>query len=287
MPFWRGETLLAQLPSLIPGFNPAHIDCAAYTLTLGSDVFVTSDLPDVGAPEEGVKTVLGPQQQIRINPGQFAFLKTQESVEVPDTAIAFISMRATFKLRGLINVSGFHVDPGWKAPLLFAVYNAGPSPVVLEQGMPLFLIWYADLDHPTKMTYKGKGKSIDATLISNMSGQVFSPIGLQKDVGRLREKIGQANDAVIAVTASIKSISNLAFRVNLVALGLILTAVSFLFAQLMDAKLEIAALSALTRQSAAVRALVPEAKAPRVPDAAAAKPAVKQDRKGDARKEKP
>src|SRR5882762_7820441 len=182
MAFWRGETLLVRLPALITPstlFDPNRIDSAAYTLTLGSEVFVTSDLPHGGTPHEGVKSVLAPGQQIRINPGQFAFLLTQEGVKVPDTAIAFISMKATFKLRGLINVSGFHVDPGWNGALLFSVYNAGPSPVVLSQGMPLFLIWFADLDGTTTKVYSGKGKSIDSELISNMSGQVFSPIALK------------------------------------------------------------------------------------------------------------
>ncbi len=180
MAFWRGETLLARLPALItPAFNPNNVDCAAYTLTLGSEVFVTSDLPEVGGPYDGVKTVLKPGQQLRVTPGQFGFLVSKETVEVPDSAIAFISMKASYKLRGLINVSGFHVDPGWKAPLLFAVYNAGPSPVCLDEGMPLFLIWYADLDQPTKKLYAGKGKAIDANLISNISGEVFSVAQLE------------------------------------------------------------------------------------------------------------
>ena len=195
---------MARLPALITPstlFDPNRIDSAAYTLTLGSEVFVTSDLPHGGTPHEGVKSVLAPGQQIRINPGQFAFLLTQEGVKVPDTAIAFISMKATFKLRGLINVSGFHVDPGWNGALLFSVYNAGPSPVVLSQGMPLFLIWFADLDGTTTKVYSGKGKSIDSELISNMSGQVFSPIALKGEIEKLGTKISSAKETAVALTA--------------------------------------------------------------------------------------
>ena len=61
------------------------------------------------------------------SPGQFAFLLTDEIVEVPDSAMALISIKAKIKWRGLINVSGFHVDPGFKGRLIFSVYNAGPG----------------------------------------------------------------------------------------------------------------------------------------------------------------
>ena len=50
---------------------------------------------------------------------------TKESIEVPLDALGLISIRSKYKLKGLINVSGFHVDPGFRGSLVFAVYNAG------------------------------------------------------------------------------------------------------------------------------------------------------------------
>jgi dCTP deaminase len=110
-------------------------------------------------------------QPFVIPPGQFAFLQTEEVVSVPVDAMAFISMKATFKMKGLVNVSGFHVDPGWKGPLLFAVYNAGPQTVHLQRGLRLFLIWIADLDLPSdrhKTTALDRG--IPPTFITNLTG---------------------------------------------------------------------------------------------------------------------
>ena len=75
---------------------------------------------------------------------------TEEQVRIPTNAMAFISMRATFKMLGLVNVSGFHVDPGWNGKLNFAVFNSGPTPVILERGQSVFLMWCADLDFPSK-----------------------------------------------------------------------------------------------------------------------------------------
>ena len=84
-----------------------------------------------------------------IPPGQFAFLLTEEVVSVPADALAFISIRAKTKFRGLVDVSGFHVDPGYCGQLTFAVFNAGPVPIHLKRGQPIFLIWYASLDCET------------------------------------------------------------------------------------------------------------------------------------------
>jgi dCTP deaminase len=119
---------------------------------------------------------------LRIAPGQFAFILTEESVEVPDNAIALISMRAKYKFKGLINVSGFHVDPGWRGNLLFSIYNAGPQAVIIKKGDPLFLIVYADLDRGSTKVYSGDAKgqaSIKSGLLSDLTGQVFSPKVLQ------------------------------------------------------------------------------------------------------------
>jgi dCTP deaminase len=71
---------------------------------------------------------------------------TEEVVRIPPDVLGFISLRTTWKFRGLINVSGFHVDPGFHGNLIYAVYNAGPAPVHLARGMDLFLIWFAELD---------------------------------------------------------------------------------------------------------------------------------------------
>src|SRR6266853_4211041 len=146
MSFWSGEKIASNLASLFTPSDPKRIDCSAYTLTLGPEVFVTTDQRFDDDPERGLKLYLDAGDQCRIPPGQFAFLLTEEVITIPGNAIAFISIRARYKFKGLVNVSGFHVDPGWKGRLIFGVYNAGPSPVVLSRGAEMFLIWFADLD---------------------------------------------------------------------------------------------------------------------------------------------
>src|SRR4051812_29961685 len=159
MTFWSGERLESELPALITPYSGSQLDCAAYRLRLGSQAFVTSDEILSGDPLKGLRTYLGKNRapyplsisgssnSIRIPPGQFAFLLTEEEVKVPANALAWISIRATYKFRGLLNVSGFHVDPGWCGKLIFSVYNAGPAAVHLTRGEDLFLILYSDLGH--------------------------------------------------------------------------------------------------------------------------------------------
>lgn len=196
MAFWSGEKLTKELPHLIQEFNPKNIDCASYRLCVGEQVFATSDKFVTSAPADPLVTVLkdSPNNTLRIKPGQFAFLMTEEVVRVPNNALALISIRAGYKFKGLINISGFHVDPGWEGKLLFSVYNAGPAEVILERGNPVFLIVYADLDRDSDVIYNGcsKGQNkIKSSLLQNMTEQVFSPLMLQRRIEDLSGKMEQ------------------------------------------------------------------------------------------------
>src|SRR5665213_2133616 len=156
MPYWSGERLASELPALIRGFRHDRLDCASYKLSLGAEVLVTRDRLIENCPPLALTSVLSnelPDNKIPIPPGQFAFLLTEEIVRVPTYAMALISMRTRLKFKGLINVSGFHVDPGFSGQLLYSVYNAGPQPIILTRGDPLFIIVYADLDRTTEHYY--------------------------------------------------------------------------------------------------------------------------------------
>lgn len=122
------------------GYDEKHIKSGAYELSLGKEVFVTD------AKTKKVENLSDTNRGVDINPGQFALLLTNEKVHIPKNIIAFISIKAGEKLKGLVNVSGFHVDPGFRDHLLFSVYNAGPSPITLNYGEPYFPMWFAQLD---------------------------------------------------------------------------------------------------------------------------------------------
>ena len=99
MAFWSSQTLATRLRELVTPFNPEAIDCAAYTMRVGPELYVT---PTAGleSPATHTKRQLGENEGFTIPAGQFAFLLTEEVLEVPANAIAFISMKAKTKFRG-------------------------------------------------------------------------------------------------------------------------------------------------------------------------------------------
>lgn len=189
MSFWSTQTLKQRLPELIRDYSEEQLDNAAYDLRLGSEIYI-SPLPD-DTGETRNKIFLDYGRDIDIPPGRFAFLLTEEIIKIPEDALAFISLKFRKKAKGLVNVSGFHVDPGYSGKLVFTVFNAGGSPVKLERGEKIFSIWYSDLDTADEKPYSKKGYSgIPAALIdTSVMGESMSIPQLQKKIADQSERL--------------------------------------------------------------------------------------------------
>ncbi len=187
--FWSGETLKEHSTSLVKPFDSERVDCAAYTLSVGCEVYV-SPSDQTADPTAVTVRKLAQGEAFNIPPGQFAFLITEEVVTVPSDALAFISIRAKIKFHGLVNVSGFHVDPGYEGQLTFAVFNAGPLPVHLKQGQPIFLIWYASLDRKsTSRKYGSVKRGLDTELINAIPGKLQSFASLSNRIQKVERAL--------------------------------------------------------------------------------------------------
>jgi len=188
--FWGAQRLQEQLGTLISDYSPQRIDAAAYQLRVGPEVYVSP----TGEPDDPInkpKTLLAADQPFVIPAGQFGFILTEEQVTVPKEAIAFISIRATYKFQGLVNVSGFHVDPNYEGRLIFSVFNAGPGPVHLKRGEPCFLIWYADLDRPADVKKKTGFNSIPSHMMNPVARGVESFAGLRTKINENDKKLNE------------------------------------------------------------------------------------------------
>lgn len=208
MAFWSGNKLAVEIPrrKIVEEFHAEQVDCSAYTLTLGEEFFVT---PDYSVPvRENTKKSLTvskrwdqslPETQrveggpMIVPPGQFAFLLTEEFLRIPNDVMAFISLKSSAKWRGLINVSGFHVDPGYHGRLIYSVYNAGPTPIQLNRGQDLFLLWIADLDDSATGEYAKKQArpllEIPSTMVSEVNRQIHSLQALSDRIEKLASRI--------------------------------------------------------------------------------------------------
>ena len=155
-----------------------------------------------------------------VPPGQFAFLLTEECVTVRCKEIAFISIRARTKFRGLMNVSGFHVDPGFTGRLTFAVFNAGSASVHLRQGDEIFLIWYADLTDPVTMPRPCGPEGIQSDWIAGVgAGKLYSLAGIANSMDAVEQKLERRLDAVMRELAIFRVVAAIAVTA-LVAVGI-------------------------------------------------------------------
>jgi dCTP deaminase len=188
--FWSSDRIKEEQKrcGLINPFDGGFVKQSAYELALGSEVFITT---------ETTKRKLTQNEQLSIPPGQFALLLTDEQLNIPSDVIGFISVRYTIKRKGLINVSGFHVDPGYCGRLKFAVYNAGSRNIVLSRGQRAFMIWFSNLTEPTPDPYQNnrvEQNEITPEDVMSLQGDVASPAALKLEIDDLRAEFAALED---------------------------------------------------------------------------------------------
>lgn len=182
--FWTSGTLKKRMPDIISPYDEKAIESCAYELSVGDESFVTGEASKKQFFKEG--------ETIIIPPGQVALIITKETLKAPTDAIGFLSFKFAAKLRGLINVSGFHVDPGFQGKLVFSMFNAGVQTIHLSVGSRLFMIWFCSLDGATTDSYDGNHKNqlhIPDDAITNLAARMPSPFTLEKDILALRHEL--------------------------------------------------------------------------------------------------
>lgn len=185
MAFWSSEKLRAQGAQIIDPYKSSRVRCGSYELSMGAEAFISSS-------EDGRKLTLSEDECVVIPPGQFALLLTDEEVAIPADVLGLISMRYGVKSRGLVNISGFHVDPGFKGRLKFAVYNAGPNRITITRGESIFMLWIADLDQKSKETYEAdpsRFRQITSEDQNRLHGDLASPAQLKERIDRLSHRL--------------------------------------------------------------------------------------------------
>jgi dCTP deaminase len=165
-------------------------------LTLGNEVYVTTDK----VPKK--LDSFGQEDVISIEPGEFGILMTHEYIFVPWDLIGFISVRLTHKQKGLVNISGFHVDPGYYGRLMFAVFNAGPNSVPLRYDEPVFMIMFNELSENVATIKKGRWTGMENIPVETLSGLT----GTSVSVRSLDERIKRLELIFPALAAGIASI---------------------------------------------------------------------------------
>ena len=120
--FWSTETLKDRVDKekIITPYDDSAVKACCYELGVGEEAFVTG--------ESAKKIILKEGDSVAIPPGQVVLILTREMIKMPLDAIGLLSIKFGLKARGLINISGFHVDPGFEGNLVFSMYQCrGPN----------------------------------------------------------------------------------------------------------------------------------------------------------------
>ncbi len=220
--FWSKEKIQEKLHELFfdekgsPIGNLQNFDCTAYTLTVGPEVYVTPTQPARNAKDGGI-VKLDKGEDFKIPAGQFVFLITEEFLKIPKNAIGFVSLKTgSLKFKGLINVSGFHVDPGYEGRFMFSAYNAGPTEIPVQRGEPLANIWFASLDQETSGHYNKPGlTNIPSKTIAGITGEIFSPMAIKERLENLETKVENQKNIIFGTVLVAIAIALLSVALNL------------------------------------------------------------------------
>ena len=201
-------------PEIVVGLEDRYLKDGCYRLQIGREIMMS-----VGpANNEESRRRLSDGENFSIKPGQFAHLITTEEIHMPDNAIGLINIATGTKVRGLVNVSGFHVDAGYRGRLIFTVFNAGAASINLNQGQRLFRMWL--MDYAGVPTQKSMGYTeIPREWADNLVGAFPSSFALATRVENLERNVAliQGNQTRALITYGLVALIMIPLIVTVVA----------------------------------------------------------------------
>lgn len=177
----------------------------ALDLRLGSEVFLSSN--------EFPKKLDVYNEYVSIKPGEFALLTTYEKLDMPKNILAFISMRFQYKRKGLVNISGFHIDPAYKGRITYSVYNAGPHQIMLKFKDEVFTVIFARIATETDERQYSTFQNVNNLKTDGVSELVGDPLSLRSLEQRIHKletilkAIGYGTPIIIGIILALFGLS--------------------------------------------------------------------------------
>jgi dCTP deaminase len=201
----------------LDGFDPKNLNPASYDAGLGRRAFLSSSNTKLNVEAKGIMT---------LEPGDFAVVTTFEKFVFPLNIAGTIGIRSHYARKGIIQLSGPQIDPGFRGVLVIGLFNASPRSVVIPFKEPFLTISFFQLVEPAKEGYQGEyqdqedvptadiewlaetrgmsfGQIITTlqTLNSSVAGLDKSVEDLDKSIGRMQWIVGIALTAIAAIVA--------------------------------------------------------------------------------------
>ncbi len=191
--FLTGEEIKKLSKELfLENYAEEYVMSTNYDLRVGKKVFVSTHDRPIDLEKRG---------SVIINSGETAILQSYEKIRIPNDFIAFIGLRFSQKIKGLVNISGFQVNPGWEDYLLFSVYNAGPNPIIFKYRDPVFMAMFyrlSSVSKPSKETVTGE---LQSEWMERLKGPAISLPGLSRRLDRLETSIMILITLIVSIIA--------------------------------------------------------------------------------------
>lgn len=140
------------------GLDPFHEDGlqpASYDMRLHWKILVSPT-----RFERGRVIDLRAEPGLKVEPGRFVGVLTEEILGMPPDIAARFGLRSEFTRHGLVAFGGIQIDPGFKGRLAISLFNAGPEPIEMEAGRKMFTVEFQRLDVPAEKPYQGEYQSL-------------------------------------------------------------------------------------------------------------------------------
>ncbi|MFC6951413.1 dCTP deaminase [Halorubellus litoreus] len=126
------------------------------------------------------ETVVDPDQEFILHPGDFVLGTTYERVEIPDDLIAHVQGRSSMgRLAVVVHATAGVVDPGYRGQITLELSNLGTAPVALTPGMRISQLIFTELKTPAERPYGSERGS----KYQDQDGPQASRIGSDSEFG--------------------------------------------------------------------------------------------------------
>ncbi len=129
------EALKSGLLKIEP-FEDNRLEPCSYDSRLGKEALVSRD---------HVLVDLTKANSIRLEPGDFSLIITEEFFQLPLNMVAHIGMKSGLARRGIILLAGMQIDPGFEGHLRLGFYNASGRPITIDYLDPICTIEFHSL----------------------------------------------------------------------------------------------------------------------------------------------
>jgi dCTP deaminase len=126
------------------------------------------------------RTVIDPDEEFILHPGDFVLGTTKERVEVPPDLVAQVEGRSSLgRLAVVVHATAGFIDPGYRGQVTLELSNLGSAPVALTPGMRISQLVFTELRTPAERPY-GSGRG---SKYQDQAGPQASRIGGDKEFG--------------------------------------------------------------------------------------------------------